>query len=158
MLIYYILTIYASPQVVAVVRALMVLCGQDIISVAPISTVDKSYVQSIRKSLSRILSRALQSNVSRDDNRPNRTRPRRRLARRRGSLVGLAQKKHRPLVARPALKSSNRKIADANRPHEQTAVAAFCSVNFGLYSRRLICHSIRLSWIGGHGAWGSGKS
>jgi hypothetical protein len=55
-------------------------------------------------------------------------------------------------------KSSNCKKSDSLSNRPQSALAAFCSVNFGLYSRRLFCHSNQASWIGGHGVLGGGKS
>jgi hypothetical protein len=136
----------------------MIRCGQDIICRSEISAVDSFYNQSIRKYAAKILSRRRQSNVSRGENDLNRIESWAAFPWFGGRLVQAGQKRRSSLDLSPLLKSSNRKIAESNRCRQQFALAAFCSVNFGLYSRRLICHSIHKSWIGGHGVWGGGKS
>ena len=147
-----------GPTPAILMRALMIRCGQDIICRSEISAVDSFYNQSIRKYPPKVLSRRYQWNVSRDENDPNRIEPCAAFPWSGGRLVQAEQKRRSPVDLSPALKSSNRKIAESNRCRQQFALAAFCSVNFGLYSRRLICHSIHKSWIGGHGVWGGGKS
>lgn len=139
-------------------RIAMTRCRKDIIASPTISAVDSFYDLSIRENHRKEqLSRGQANSMLRDCG-SNRTSIGANLVAPNDEPVQRQQKNLRAARRARRSKSSNCKESDSRSNRSQSAVAAFCSVNFGLYSRRLFCHSNDTSGIGSHDVSGGGKS